>query len=404
MEIVEVRWAFALALELKGRLDITTSSMAQERLLALIEEGHVRLALDLSKLEYISSAGLRVLLVILKKIKSRNGKIVLFGAKDYIKGIFDIGGFSALFPMYASADEALNVFRGASSTARFVTAERQGANCAAYCGETIDIDAVQNETARLAREQGWTCESLLNEDGCELIALSRVSPSARKSIYLSSGMHGDEPAPPLAILNLFWQHQWPSDWNIYICPCLNPRGFRVNQRVNPDGIDLNRDYRDSKSKEIRAHVAWLEKQPSFSVTASLHEDWEASGFYVYQLGQLSADSVTRHILRQVEQICAIDHSSMIDQLPADEGVLDLALHSLQMNEALIDRLGETSTDTIIVRRSNSIWSEPIFLVNRKTQISYTFESASACPLELRVQALTRAVNALFACSHEVPNQ
>jgi murein peptide amidase A len=401
MEIVEVRSAFALVLELKGRLDMTASNMAQERLLALIEKGDIRLALDLSQLEYISSAGLRVLLTTLKKLKSCNGKLVLFGSKAYIKGIFDIGGFSALFPMYPSAEEALSVFRGDHPLARFIVAPRQGPNFGAYCGETINIDAVQDEIRRAAKEQGWICEPLLPEEDSQLVALSRLSPAANKSVYLSAGLHGDEPAPPLAILNLFWQNLWPADWNIYICPCLNPAGFRSNQRLNPDGIDLNRDYRDSKSKEIRAHVAWLEKQAPFSLTASLHEDWEASGFYVYQLGPLSVDSVTRHILRQVEQVCTIDNSSMIDQLPAEEGVLDLALHSLQMNEALIDRLGESSADTIIVKRSTSIWSEPIFLVNRKTRVSYTFESPSTLPLEVRVQALTHAVNALLFSSHEL---
>lgn len=401
MEIVEVRWGAALVLEFRGRLDVSTSIMAQEQLLALIQKGYIRLALDLSRLEYISSAGLRVLLTILRRLKSCNGKIVLFGFTPYIKRIFDIAGFSALFPIYTSAEEAFGAFRWSHPLARFVQAPRHGPNAGAYCGETISIDALQEEILRAAQEHGWTCEPLLEEEGCHLFALSRLSPTAAKSVYLCSGLHGDEPAPPLAILDLLWQNQWPADWNLYVCPCLNPQGFRANQRPNAEGIDLNRDYCESKSREIRAHVAWLEKQPPFSVTASLHEDWEAAGFYVYQLGQLSVEPVIHHILQQVSRVCPIDDSSTIDHLPAEEGVLDLAFHSLQMNEALIDGLGEPSAEASRLTGASSIWSEAIFLVNRKTRVSYTLESASAFPLEVRVQALTQAVNALLSCTHEI---
>jgi anti-anti-sigma factor len=401
MEIIEVCWGSALVLEFKGRLDTSTSNIAQEKLETLIQKGYTRLALDLSKLEYISSVGLRVLLTILKKAKSYNGKIALFGFKDYIKKIFDIAGFNALFAMYPTAEDALSAFHWSHPLARFVRAPRRGPNNGAYCGETINIDALLEEVIQAAKEHGWACEPILDEEGCGLFGFSRMSPTATKSAYISSGMHGDEPAPPLAVLDLLWRNEWPAEWNIYLCPCLNPSGFGANKRENAEGIDLNRDYYESVSKEIQAHVAWLEKQPPFSVAMSLHEDWEAEGFYFYQLGPLSVEPVIHHLLGELAQVCTIDESSMIDRLPAEEGVLDLAFHSLQMNEAVIDGLGDPSLDASDLPRLRSIWSEPIFLINRKTRVSYTFESASAFPLELRVQALTRAVDALLSCPHEI---
>lgn len=401
MEIIEVCRDSALVLEFKGRLDVSTSNMAQEKLETLIQKGDTRLALDLSQLEYISSAGLRVLLTILKKSKSCNGKIVLFGVKDYINRIFDIAGFNTLFAMYPTADDALSAFRWNHPLARFVRAPRREPNNGAYCGETINIDALLEEILQAAKEHGWACEPMLGEEGCGLFGFSRISPTATKSAYLSSGMHGDEPAPPLAILDLLWRNEWPAEWNIYLCPCLNPAGFRANKRENADGIDLNRDYYESASKEIRAHVAWLEKQPPFSVAMSLHEDWEAAGLYFYQLGPLSVEPVIHYVLGELAQVCTIDESSIIDRLPAEEGVLDLAFHSLQVNEALIDGLGDPSSDASHLPQPRFIWSEPIFLINRKTRVSYTFESASAFPLELRVQALTRAVDALLSCPHEI---
>ena len=116
---------------------------------------------------------------------------------------------------------------------------------------------------------------------------------------------------------------------------------------------------------------------------------------------LSVEPVIDHILQQVSEVCMIDDSATIDHLPAEEGVLDLAFHSLQMNEALIDGLGEPSAAASPGKRPSSIWSEPIFLINRKTRVSFTFESASAMPIEVRVDALTHAVNALLSCSDEI---
>jgi anti-anti-sigma factor len=401
MEIVETRWGPALVLACKGTLDIHTSPPAQDKLLSLIDQGYNHLALDFSELESISSAGLRVLLTVLKKSKSVNGKVVIFGFKKYVKGIFEIAGFTALFPMYHTAEEALGAFQWTHPLARFVRAPRQGPNAGAYFGETIDIDALQLETLEAAQRLGWTCEPFWDEAGCRLFALSRLSSTATRTFYLSSGIHGDEPAPPLAVLKLLQENRFPMDWNIYLCPCLNPQGFRQNQRASAEGIDLNRDYFKSKSKQIRAHVAWLEKQAPFSLAVSLHEDWEAAGFYVYQLGPLSVEPVIRHIIDAVAKVCTIDHSSTIDHLPAEQGALDLAFHSLQVNEKLIDELDVPSTDSGRFQRADCIWSEPIFLVNRKTRVSYTFESASAFPLEVRVEAMTQAVNALLSCPHEI---
>jgi len=401
MDIVEVPMGLALTLELRGRLDMSTSAMSQDKILGLIDQGHSRLALNLAQLEYISSAGLRVLLTALKKAKGCNGKIVIFGSREEVKRIFDIAGFTALFPMYATAAEAQTAFRWSHPLARFVREDRLGPNAGAYFGETIHIDALQAEILRAAQEHHWNCEPFLEEDGCQLFGLSRLSPTAAKSAYLCSGIHGDEPAPPLAVLNLLWQNQWPADWNLYICPCLNPRGFRANQRANADGIDLNRDYCDTKSREIRAHIQWLERQPPFSLAVSLHEDWESAGFYAYQFGPLAVEPVLRHVLDQVAKICPIDQSSIIDHLPAEGGTLDLAFHSLQLNEALIDGLAESSAQTAMIRNSGSMWSEQTYLVNRKTRVSYTFESASAMPMETRVKAINQAVHALLSCPHEI---
>jgi protein MpaA len=395
LEIVEAQWGEALVLQLKGGFDANTSIAAQERLMALIEKGYIRLALDFSQVDYISSAGLRVLLTVLKKLKACRGKMVLFGFNDNLTQISSIAGLTALFSIHACVEEAREAFRWKDPAARFVKAARTGANCAAYCGETIDIDSLQKEIRLAAENRGWKAEQFLGDEGRELTAFSRVTGDATKSIYISSGMHGDEPAPPLAMLNLLWQDKWPRNWNIYLCPCLNPTGFRANTRANAEGIDLNRDYCRSQSREIQAHVDWLERQPPFSLTVSLHEDWESIGFYAYQLGQSSVESVMEEIMEAVTPFCAVDHSPKIDHLPAEDGVIDLAFHSLQANEKIIDSVAEGLLRPESKPQAFAIWSEPIFLINRKTKFSYTLETPSAFPLDVRVKGLVQVVNALL---------
>ena len=67
----------------------------------LIGDGAPRLAVDLSKLEYISSAGLRVLLVVAKKVQQAKGKVVLFGLAPNVREVFSISGFDQIFSIRA---------------------------------------------------------------------------------------------------------------------------------------------------------------------------------------------------------------------------------------------------------------------------------------------------------------
>ena len=70
------------------------------------------------------------------------------------------------------------------------------------------------------------------------------SPALQKSggIYLSTGIHGDEPAPPLALLALLEAGVFDARAIWFLCPLLNPDGLARRTRENAGGIDLNRDY------------------------------------------------------------------------------------------------------------------------------------------------------------------
>jgi len=97
--------------EVKGRVDSSTAPALGERLKTLLETPSQRLVLDMRDLEYISSAGFRVLLLAAKRADEVAGRLVLCGLSGKVRQLFDLGGFLDLFAISASRDEALTVAR-----------------------------------------------------------------------------------------------------------------------------------------------------------------------------------------------------------------------------------------------------------------------------------------------------
>lgn len=106
MEISEVKAETHLHVTPHGRLDATTAPVLQEKLVGLIEAGNHRMLLDFSGLDYVSSAGLRVVLIAAKRLKAVSGRLALCGMKPHIKEVFDIAGFSSMLSIYPSQEEA----------------------------------------------------------------------------------------------------------------------------------------------------------------------------------------------------------------------------------------------------------------------------------------------------------
>ncbi len=108
MEISETKQEQVVILSLKGRLDASTSKLFEEKLLDLINNNHEhRIVIDFQQLDYISSAGLRVLLMAAKILKPENGKLVLASLKDHLKEIFEITGFQGIFQIFNHKEDAL---------------------------------------------------------------------------------------------------------------------------------------------------------------------------------------------------------------------------------------------------------------------------------------------------------
>jgi anti-sigma B factor antagonist len=107
MEMTERRTEDIVTLSLSGKLDTMAAKAFEEKILAHIDAGDRRFIIDLAQLDYISSSGLRVFLLAAKRLVNGNGKIVLCSLKDPVKEVFDIAGFTSIFSVYASQNEAM---------------------------------------------------------------------------------------------------------------------------------------------------------------------------------------------------------------------------------------------------------------------------------------------------------
>ena len=107
MEITEKQVDSVLVISLSGRLDAATSPQLEKLVIERLQAGANRLLFDLSALQYISSAGLRVLTMTLKNLSASEGRMALCGLQDPVQMVFDISGFNAYFAIAASRDEGI---------------------------------------------------------------------------------------------------------------------------------------------------------------------------------------------------------------------------------------------------------------------------------------------------------
>ena len=97
-----------MIVEVKGRLDAMTAPLFREKIVSLIDQGEIKLLLDLSGMEYISSAGLRVLFEAAYKIQDLQGKIRCYSLSGNIRKIFRMADISSEIPDFPSQEEAMN--------------------------------------------------------------------------------------------------------------------------------------------------------------------------------------------------------------------------------------------------------------------------------------------------------
>jgi len=90
-----------------GRMDAVSAPEFDRMCDEWLAEGTTAFVLDFSGLEYISSAGLRSLLVLAKKLSAKKGQVIIASVKDVVKEVFTISGFGSIFTMADSVEAAL---------------------------------------------------------------------------------------------------------------------------------------------------------------------------------------------------------------------------------------------------------------------------------------------------------
>lgn len=239
--------------------------------------------------------------------------------------------------------------------------------------DDFDWPAFLPEFSRAAAAAGFSRHLLLETEDGPVIAWERLGDGA--PIYLSAGIHGDEPAGPLAALALMDAGAFPQGRHCIICPALNPGGLAAASRTNRLGVDLNRDYLHMSSPETAAHSRWLESRPVPGLFVSLHEDWETDGFYFYEIN-LGEDDEARA-------------SGLLDAVspyfPAEPGP-EIDGHEARAPGWIFHRAEADLPDA---------WPEAIWLAKRGCSLSFTFETPSGADLLARTAAHVAGVRELL---------
>ena len=110
MELIEKNTEKCMVIGIKGRLDTINYSILEKRLMELLDQNVTKILINCSQLDYVSSSGLRILLMALKRITMVKGKFVLCNLQENIREIFEISGFTTIFEIYPNEEEALRVF------------------------------------------------------------------------------------------------------------------------------------------------------------------------------------------------------------------------------------------------------------------------------------------------------
>jgi anti-sigma B factor antagonist len=108
MEIIESKKNDVSIFKLNGRLDSNTSPALEKRLADAMANGTRKMVVDFENLDYISSAGLRIILKTTKDLKRTAGNLVLCAMQDYVKEVFEIAGFDSFLPIVTTVDDAVS--------------------------------------------------------------------------------------------------------------------------------------------------------------------------------------------------------------------------------------------------------------------------------------------------------
>jgi len=277
-----------------------------------------------------------------------------------------------------------------------------------------DYAALRAGWERLAAREGWRCETICEVgaqsggDSAEagdgfpvlMITAGRQGPPRPDDLYLSAGVHGDECAPPWALLA--WAEASPPvlrSRQALIFPCLNPVGFVANTRFDSCGLDLNRAFHDASHPLVAAwHRALGARR--FDCAVLLHEDYAASGIYLYELRHEQGTTESGMHEPSVDAADAADVA-----IPGGAALLAACAELIPRERAVeIDGnefdnghfLRSREIEGVVAENLAGGWPEALWLFLRHSDRCFTFETPSELDLERRVATQRRFLERTFA--------
>lgn len=246
----------------------------------------------------------------------------------------------------------------------------------------LNPEKLHENILELAEKNSFSVDIIYKGNPVPIVALTKkASISPAPNVYISAGIHGDEPAGPLVIRELLKEAFFEDGINWYLIPMLNPEGLALGTRENADRIDLNRDYNTGKTKEVAAHLKWLKKKCdiNYDLTITLHEDWESPGFYCYAIVPSEYQRLLTQISQAVEKISPLNLSEEIEGAKAKGGFIH---HDTKNFEEVLNNRQD--------------WPEAFLLIkNRPEGLHFTFETASAQPVEQRIKTHCAAIKTVI---------
>lgn len=173
---------------------------------------------------------------------------------------------------------------------------------------------------RVAKTAGLTMSAYAETGGTEVFFLEGTAPAPAPTLYLSAGIHGDEPAATEGLIA--WAEKNTARLrrgNFLIFPCLNPWGLLNNSRFDAEGRDLNRGFHDDSIPQIAAHLRLLGSR-RFDLALTLHEDYDAPGFYLYEIPG-RRPHWGEHLVRAAARHLPVDTRRTIEGRKARNGIV-----------------------------------------------------------------------------------
>ena len=168
-------------------------------------------------------------------------------------------------------------------------------------------------------------------------------------------MHGDEPAGVEAALQFLERDNGTllQKFSFVVIPCINPFGYVHKTRENRDGVDINRSFETEEVSEV-AIVKRAIGQTQFSLAIDFHEDYDATGFYLYE-GKRDEQHIGPELANAVKTIGPIDTEDSGEDAPdIAQGVYKVA--SEWGTQGLAPYLLHFHSEHVIITETPTVWS------------------------------------------------